>query len=181
MIRWIVVGLVGLVGCVTAEPPQEFGSIPLRNPTAPFASQTNVTASELAGDWAVRRQAGAAFGGRETLAITVDAGAIGLPVPVIQCSDAADLCESVERRVDFAATGPGRWGLAEPGAGDTGPSGVWVLWADTSRRTVVLGDPDGSYVLILDRAPSGGADRLTAAAEIMDWYGYDLTRLEPGQ
>jgi len=181
MIKWMAVAMVGLVGCVTVEPPPDFGSIPLRNPIAPIASQTNVTASDLAGEWAVRRQAGAAFGGRDALKITAEEDAIGLPVTAIQCSDAADLCDSVERRVIFASTGPGRWSLGEPGAGVVGPTEIWVLWADTSRRTVVLGDPDGSYVLVIDRAPSGGADRLTAAAEIMDWYGYDLARMEAAQ
>ena len=52
----------------------------------------------------------------------------------------------------------------------------WVLWADADMRTVVIGTPSGRFGFILNR---GGfpADRLTAARDILDWNGYDLSRL----
>jgi len=67
--------------------------------------------------------------------------------------------------------GPGRFGLVGV------PDPIWVLWADTDLRTVVLGTPSGRFGIILNRDATLPADRLTAAREVLDWNGYDLDRL----
>lgn len=54
----------------------------------------------------------------------------------------------------------------------------WVLWVDESYRTAVVGSPDGRSGWILNRDPEIPADRLEAAKEILDFNGYDLSRLE---
>ena len=41
----------------------------------------------------------------------------------------------------------------------------------------VLGDPNGTRVWIMDRTGRPG-DRLRPAQEILEWYGYDLSRME---
>ena len=65
--------------------------------------------------------------------------------------------------------GPGRIaiGAAEP---------WWVVWVDEGYRTMAIGTPSGAFGFVLDRA-GGGADRLRAAAEILDFNGYDPARL----
>ncbi|MGH1368655.1 MAG: lipocalin family protein [Maritimibacter sp.] len=50
---------------------------------------------------------------------------------------------------------------------------LWVLWVDEGYRTVVIGTPDRSFSLILNRGDIA-PDRLRAAREILDWNGYDL-------
>ena len=55
---------------------------------------------------------------------------------------------------------------------------IWLLWVDTGYRTAALGTPDGQFGMILDRSPSGGADRITAASEILEWFGYDMNKLQ---
>ena len=40
-----------------------------------------------------------------------------------------------------------------------------------------MGDPDGQRVWIMDRTGRPG-ERLRIAREILQWYGYDVTRLE---
>lgn len=61
------------------------------------------------------------------------------------------------------------------------PAGIgqpwWVLWVDTDYRTLVIGTPSGSFGFILNRDAQLPADRLAAAREILDWGGYDLTKL----
>ena len=54
----------------------------------------------------------------------------------------------------------------------------WVIWADYDYRTLAIATPDGRFGFVLDRGaiPS---DRLTAAAEIFDFNGYDKARLRP--
>lgn len=67
--------------------------------------------------------------------------------------------------------GPGRFVVP----GQPGP--WWVLWADADYRTLVIGTPNGRLGFILNRDGALPADRLAAAREILDWNGYDLTRL----
>ncbi|GKY88597.1 lipocalin family protein [Sinisalibacter aestuarii] len=66
---------------------------------------------------------------------------------------------------------PGRFTLS------TFRSPLWVLWADADMRSVLLGTPDGSFAILLDRASAMPPDRLRAAREILDWNGYDLGAL----
>lgn len=67
--------------------------------------------------------------------------------------------------------GPGRFALVGV------PDPIWVLWADTDLRTLVLGTPSGRFGIILNRDGALPADRLTAAREVLAWNGYDLDRL----
>ena len=53
----------------------------------------------------------------------------------------------------------------------------WVLWVDEGYRTAVVGAPNGRVGWILNRDPDIPADRLTAAREVLDFNGYDLSQL----
>jgi len=55
----------------------------------------------------------------------------------------------------------------------------WVMWVDQTYRTAVIGTPDGSFGMILNRDSNIPADRMKAAREILDWNGYDLSQLRP--
>jgi len=94
--------------------------------------------------------------------------------------NADDLCEAAQFDVPYPAGLAGRWGdgrsFVAPGL--EVPADLWVFWSDVDRRTLVLGDPQGRFVVILDRSETGGADRITAARRILQGYGYDLDRLE---
>lgn len=61
------------------------------------------------------------------------------------------------------------------------PAGIgqpwWVLWVDTDYRTLVIGTPSGSFGFILNRDDRLPGDRLAAARDILDWGGYDLSKL----
>jgi apolipoprotein D and lipocalin family protein len=90
-----------------------------------------------------------------------------------------DLCLGGARKrfVGLAnVSGPGR--ITLPGAD---PAGIgaewWVLWVDDGYRTLVIGTPSGNFGMILNREPALPADRLKAAREILEWNGYDLSRL----
>ena len=48
-----------------------------------------------------------------------------------------------------------------------------MVWVDEGYRTAAIGTPDGSFGWVLDRAASGGGDRITAAREILEFNGYD--------
>lgn len=69
---------------------------------------------------------------------------------------------------------PGRFTLGEKPY----QTEYWVLWVDEGYRTAAIGTPSGSFGWILDRAPSGGEDRIKAAREVFEFNGYNLARLK---
>lgn len=73
-------------------------------------------------------------------------------------------------------TGPGRLAVTFPTL-PFGASDYWVLWTDDGYRTAVVGAPDGRSGWILNRDPIIPADRLKAAREVLDFNGYDVSRL----
>jgi apolipoprotein D and lipocalin family protein len=76
----------------------------------------------------------------------------------------------------MAPLGPGRFALR-----GADPAGIgqpwWVIWVDTNYRTLVIGTPSGDFGFILNRGGPLPADRMAAARDILDWNGYDLSRL----
>lgn len=72
--------------------------------------------------------------------------------------------------------GPGRLAVTFPSV-PFGAADYWVLWTDESYRTAVVGAPDGRSGWILNRDPTIPEDRLTAARQVLDFNGYDVSRL----
>ncbi|SPJ25243.1 lipocalin family protein [Palleronia abyssalis] len=87
------------------------------------------------------------------------------------------LRDGVPARIEGSATviGPGRLEVRLDGVPFVSP--FWILWVDEGYRTAVIGVPSGRAGWILNRDPEIPADRLTAAREILDFYGYDLAQL----
>ncbi len=129
--------------------PQPRDPLPLRNPTALVASQADATLQRLAGSWVVVQGA-------------------GLP-PGTALRFGATQAQIAGQAVDLIAGRQGRFTL--------NGEEIWVFWLDADNRTAALGDPHGQRVWIMDRTGNPG-ERLRAAREILEWYGYDLSRLE---
>ena len=53
----------------------------------------------------------------------------------------------------------------------------WVLWVDEGYRTAVVGVPSGRAGWILNREPRIPPDRLKAALQVLEFNGYDSSRL----
>lgn len=81
------------------------------------------------------------------------------------------------------ADGAPRRGLARqigPGRFAFKTGELWVLWVDASYHTAVIGEPSGqAYVLSRDMVLP--PDRRQAVEGILDWNGYDVTRLRPSR
>lgn len=119
-----------------------------------------------------------AFDGRWYEVAGVDAGGQGCTVGAITFARQAS--------GDFFVTQgpcagqPARQGQARvtaPGRMVLNGQDVWVLWVDADYQTAVIGAPDGRIGWILSRSRAIRADKLAAAKEILDWNGYDLSRL----
>ncbi|MDW4496629.1 hypothetical protein R5H30_01440 [Sulfitobacter sp. D35] len=52
-----------------------------------------------------------------------------------------------------------------------------VMWVDDDFRTAAVGTIDGKRGTIFDRSPEGSEDRIRAATEVMEFYGWDVGRL----
>ncbi|MGH1414626.1 MAG: lipocalin [Pelagimonas sp.] len=122
--------------------------IPVRNPTAQVASQADVTIDRLVGTWKIVQGAGIA--------------------PHSQVIVGPELAEIGGETLPFIAIGPGRFLL--------GGDEIWVHWLDINNRTAAMGEPGGKRVWIMDKSGTPG-ERLNAARRILDWYGYDLSRM----
>lgn len=72
-------------------------------------------------------------------------------------------------------TGPGRLQLRLNGV--PFPAEYWVLWVDKDYETAVVGTPSGRSGWILNRTPDIAKDRLDAARDVLQFNGYDITRL----
>jgi apolipoprotein D and lipocalin family protein len=82
------------------------------------------------------------------------------------------------RRIEGTArvTGPGRLEVSF----DSVPfvdAPYWVLWVAEDYGSAVVGVPSGRAGWILNRTPNMPPDRLAAAKEILDFNGYDTSRL----
>ncbi|MEQ8897048.1 MAG: lipocalin family protein [Roseovarius sp.] len=135
----------------------------IRDSDARISSQVNVTADRLAGNWHIRTR----WPGTPN-----PAG----PLRLVQSAQTLTLTGTATNgpvTTTLTPLGQGRFRAGNSQA--FGDSPLWVLWMDADNRTAAIGTPDGRFGWIMDRAPTGGADRITAAREIMEWMGYDLS------
>lgn len=147
---------LALMACAKAPEPQ----ISYRDPAQGIASKAIFDPQRFAGAWFVVAQMG-----------SPDCA----PLRVDYAIDGAQVAE--QRSCPTARFAPEQ-GALEPLGRLRFDNGIrWVLWADEGYRTAVLGAPDGRFGWILNRTAQIPADRMRAAREIMDFNGYDLSRL----
>jgi apolipoprotein D and lipocalin family protein len=153
-----------LAACNAPMPERGF-----RDPGAPFASTQRFDVTRFLGEW-VQVAAFAAPGqGVAPERHLYRRATTGQLVAYITGADGAT------RREVHDLVAPGR---LRPRGQDAAPGDLWVLWVDEGFRTAVLGTPSGSRAFILDRSATPALDRLRAAREILDWYGYDMALLQ---
>lgn len=99
----------------------------------------------------------------------------------VTCAPGAVTFSAGATRVDSNLCGAPRYSgaisPAGPGRLAVGGAAWWVLWVDTDYRTMVVGTPSGSFGFILNRGGVVPPDRLAAARQVLQFNGYDLTRL----
>lgn len=137
-----------------------------RTPGAPIYSNATFDFARLPGDWAQVAAFGASCPpGRAQIA----------PDGTLR----ARLCldgSVTQVQGGITPTGPGRFRITGAAPGLL-TQDWWIIWVDTGYRTLAIGTPSGAFGFILNRDGPLPADRLTAAAEIFDFNGYDRSRL----
>lgn len=165
-----------LTACTPVVPP--FEQIPYRNPTAPIGVTSRYEAARFAGLWHVR-------------------GAYPLDAQLVEVQRLGDHPDGPVWELVTRTCPPGRGCQKEatlwrvdagvPGADvlRASPEGATrravVLWIDDGYRTAAVGDAAGRFAWVLDRSPRGGADRIKAARQVLEFAGFDLTdmRMRP--
>lgn len=157
--------LITLAGCSGPVPPAPPDQVIFRAAGASFASSTRFDAARMAGEWRVVGAFATAAGRLPPVTLRLAAAPGGMAV-----TQGAWMLPPGP----YAVTGPGRLVRADTSK-VRGPE-VWVIWVDDDFRTAVMGSPDERLAWIMDRARIS-PDRLRAARDILQWQGYDMTRL----
>lgn len=168
---WIAVA--ALAGCALAPPAPSY-----RDADARIGSTTRYAPDLFEGDWMVR----GTYPGDGTLhAISVGEAPTGGRAfeMVTRSCDSSGACDFQSEYWPAVAYGQGRYRLEDPSGTDD--RDIWVLWVDEGFRTAALGTPGGTWAWVLDRQAAGGADRIKAAREILEFNGYDLGAMEMRQ
>lgn len=175
----LLVGLLGLAACgQTPEGNPGFGFLEgYRDTSVPIGSKVDLDTERYLGLWyeiarfPVPFEAGC-------VGVTAEYGLIepGLISVLNTCRDPdGSVRATIEGEAEIV--GPGRLKVSFASVpfvrGD-----YWVLWVDEGYRTAVVGAPGGRSGWILNRDPTIPDDRLAAAREVLDFNGYDLSRLE---
>ena len=137
----------------------------------PIYSNAVLDLSTLNGTWP--QTATFAAAGRPACApgaAQITPGPDGLTLSARLCVNGQDL----SLRTPLRITGPGR--LTPVKAPAPLDREWWLLWADADLRTLVIGTPDGSFGLVLNRGGPIPWDRLEGARDVLAWNGYDLNR-----
>jgi apolipoprotein D and lipocalin family protein len=160
-VKRALLALLLLAGCGAQGPTLNEG---YRDPSALIGSTSRYDAVRFKGAWVVRGSFEAAA--PATVSFVDSTGG-----PAFQFCESDGACDGVWLATP---TGQGRYALIGP---DGETQTLWVLWVDEGFRTAVVGNPAGDFGWILDRKPTGGADRIKAAQEILDFNGYDISQL----
>lgn len=163
--RRVILAALALTACIRDPAPAPG----FRDPGTAISSSAAFDSARFAGRW----HGVAAFGAEAACGRTVEdwqADAAGFAIRGTACG---------KRGLSGFATrgqvvGPGRVARAEAG----GTEVLWILWVDADYRIAAIGTPSGAIGRILSRDPVPRADLLTAAREILDFNGYDISRLQ---
>jgi len=95
------------------------------------------------------------------------------------CPPGGGLCALIEDGWQVTSGVPGAEVLRDP-RGDAEWRPV-VVWIDEGYRTAAVGDADGQFAWVLDRALTGGDDRIQAARQVLEFSGFDLSEMREPQ
>lgn len=153
---------------LTACSTEPTGPVGFRDPAQMISSSTAFDPARFQGDW----QVVAAFGPGSACGVLGENWAVdasGFVIRGTACGTRGKTGFATRGRL----TGPGR--VVRDGA--RGPEEQWILWVDGDYRVAAVGTPSGAFGHILARPGMARTDLLKAAREILDFNGYDISRL----
>ncbi len=162
-----------LMGCLTAPAPDDPSL--LRNPTVSLAIISRGGAEAMQGEWKVRASS-PPYRDIQSLTFNTNANPLHTVEFMHASCDADGNCEELSDAWLAEPLAQNRWRLTAQTT--DAEMEMWVIWIDEGYRTAALGSPDSDMAFIVDRKPSGGADRMTAASEVLEFNGYNMAAFE---
>lgn len=139
-----------------------------RNPAVPISSAALFDVARFQGDW----QIVAAFGDEAACGTLLEqwkGGAGGFAVRGTHCTPSGKAGYATRARL----VGPGR--IARDMR--DGAEQIWILWVDADYRVAAVGTPSGEFGRIIVRPRQAHADLIAAAQGVLDFNGYDVSKL----
>jgi len=164
--------VVMALGACAVTPPTPDAGPSYRDRDALIGVTSRFDAKRFEGLWYVRAGFDPALG-RMAFRITDTPKGAVMRLGVFVC-DETGKCGDYAEDLAVKRLGKGRFSVVMP---DGQTREFWVLWVDEGFRTAVLGNKAGNFGWIVDRSTTGGADRIKAAREILDFNGYDVGQL----
>ncbi|MBB3992926.1 apolipoprotein D and lipocalin family protein [Sulfitobacter undariae] len=173
MIRGILaIGLLALGAC-TASTPTAVKLPGYRDQSALIGVTSRFDEKKFEGVWYVRAGFDPDLGKMAFRMIHTPKGHV-MRLGASVC-DAAGVCGDYSEDLPVTRLGKGQFRVKMPNGLNRD---FWVLWVDEGFRTAVLGNKTGEFGWIVDRSTKGGADRIAAAHEILDFNGYHVSQLK---
>lgn len=172
--KWAAGALAALaLGACAVEVPAPVPTGPsYRDQSAPIGITSRFDAKKFEGVWYVRAGFDPSLGRMAFRLIDTPKGP-AMRLGAFVC-DPAGVCGDFAEDLPLKRMGKGRYSVRMP---DGMTREFCVLWVDEGFRTAVLGNKTGEFGWIVDRSTKGGADRIKAAREILDFNGYDIRQL----
>lgn len=148
-----------LSGCVTAPGSGEGG---YRDGDAPMGATTRFDPVRFSGDWVLVSGFGPTTTGRVAFINNAVQNTMTLSSDVI-----------AGRAGVYDISGAGIL-TRQSNAEDT----LIVMWVDEGFRTAAVGTENGDFGAILNRKSDIPADRAAAARQVLDFYGWDISKLQ---
>lgn len=158
---WAVGCLLATLALIGCAPESGISS---RDPAAPIGGTTRFEAQRFAGEWHLIGEIGGIGDGSPHYTWKPERGVLIEDFP--DCAH----CDSNIYQPD----GPGILRQIKPDTSDT----LVVMWVDEGFRTAAVGYASGARAMILDRQKTPAPDRLAAASDILDFYGWDISQLQ---
>ena len=137
-----------LAGCSASAPG-------LRDSDAMLAGTTRFDAARFAGDWVAR----------------VCLGPCAASVRFSVTPAGAVLVSDADGERAYRQDGPGILRALDGG------EVLVVMWVDEGFRTAAIGTASGDRAAIVSRERAGGADRVEAARQVLEFNGWDIGKL----
>lgn len=174
MIRTLVTaGVMALGACVSTPPAPVVTGPTYRDPAALIGITSRFDEAKFTGVWYIRAGFDPALGRMAFRMIDTPKGPV-MRLGAFVC-DPAGICGDFSEDLPVKTLSKGRFSVKMP---DGLSREFWVLWVDEGFRTAVLGNKQGDFGWIVDRSTKGGADRIKAAREILDFNGYNVSQLK---
>jgi len=169
---WALAAALTLGACAATAPDPVVLGPSYRDPNALIGVTSRYDDAKFAGVWYVRAGFDPAMGRTGFNLLDGPKGRV-MRLGAFVC-EASGACGDYSDDLPVTRIGKGQFRVTLP---DGTPRDFWVLWVDEGFRTAVLGNKTGEFGWIIDRSTKGGADRIRAAREILDFNGYDVSKL----